>query len=105
MVVWPPELPVKPNLKIMLLRRRRLRLAKKNSSLARYSSKGLRINANSVVSMRDLDPACLVPPKTRYNDAPKFRNASLSLSTAFMRASSLTESTCRWKSAGTAPIA
>ena len=42
-----------------------------DASPARYNSKGLRINVNCVVSMRELDLASLVPSKTRYIDAKR----------------------------------
>ena len=57
------------------------------ASQARYNSKGYRITANGNFSMRELDLASLVPPKTRTIDAPRFFNASLSFSKAFTVAS------------------
>ena len=47
-----------------------------DASPARYTSKGLRINVNGVVSMRELDLTGLVPPKTRDAGAKRFHNAS-----------------------------
>ena len=58
-----------------------------DASPARYNSKGYRITANGNFSMRELDLASLVPPKTRAIDAPRFFNASLSFSKAFTVAS------------------
>ena len=49
------------------------------ASPPRYNSKGLRVNANGVVSMRDLDLASPVPPKTREVNAKRFYSASLTL--------------------------
>ena len=49
----------------------------------RINVKGLRINVNGVVSMRDLELASRVPPKTTDIGAKRFFNASLTLSKAF----------------------
>jgi hypothetical protein len=48
-----------------------------------YNSKGLRINANGVVSMRELDLASLLPARTRDPSAKRFFNASLPFTKSF----------------------
>ena len=58
-----------------------------DSSPARYNSKGFRITANGNFSMRELELASRIPPKTRDEGAPRFCNAALFLSKSFTVAS------------------
>lgn len=57
--------------------------AQEDTSPPRYNSKGYRITANGNFSMRELELASLIPPKTRDQGAPRMFNASLSISKAF----------------------
>ena len=54
-----------------------------DSSPARYNSKGFRITANGNFSIRESELASQIPSKTRYEGAPRFFHAALSISKAF----------------------